>query len=107
MRRGRLRNTAAIEQNTPTRDASGGEVAAWASYCATWPCELVQVKGGELFRGRIVHASAEYLAVGGFVQGVTPRMRVTLAGRSFEILGANNVENRGRELRLELKERTL
>jgi head-tail adaptor len=102
-----MRNTAAIEQNTPTRDAGGGEVAAWSSYCASWPCELVQVRGGETLRGRVVHAAAEYVAIGRFVAGVTPRMRVTLSGRTFEVLAAHDVESRGRELRLDLRERAL
>jgi head-tail adaptor len=104
---GRYTNPAAIEQNTATQDAIGGEVKSWSAYCATWPCELVGVSGGEIFRGRQVHASAEYVALGHHVEGVTPRMRMTLLGRTFDILRALNVDTRGRELRLELKERGL
>lgn len=108
MRAGRFRNTAAIQANTPTRDAAGGETASWASsVSASWPCELVQVKGGESFRGRIVHAAANFVAVGRYVSGVTSKHRVLLGARAFEILAANNVENRGRELRLDLVERGL
>lgn len=105
MRAGRLRNTAAIEAVTQTQDAIGGEVKAWAALCASWPCELVQVSAGETFRGRQVHGRANYVAVGRYVAGVTTKHRVTLSGRTFEILAANNVENRGRELRLDLLER--
>lgn len=107
MRGGRLRNTAAIEQNTPGQDAIGGESKSWSTYCATWPCELVQVKGGEVFRGKQVHAQANYVAAGRYVAGVTAKMRLTLGSRTFEVLYANDVENRGRELRLELMERAV
>ncbi len=107
MRAGRRVNTARIDQNAPTQDAIGGQVKAWSTYCATWPCELEQVKGGETYRGRIVHAAAEFVAVGAHVEGVTPRMRVVLGSRTFEILAANNVRNRNRELRLDLRERGL
>jgi head-tail adaptor len=105
MRRGRLRNTAAIEQTTQTQDAIGGTTNSWSAFCAQWPCELVGVSGGEVFRGRQVHANATYVAVGGYVSGVTTKHRVTLSGRTFEILRSLNADNKGRELRLELMER--
>ena len=107
MRAGRLRNNAVIQQNAPTQDAIGAEVKSWSTHTASWWCELAQVNGGEAFRGRTVHASADSVAVGRYVTGVTPRMRLTLGARTFEVLAVNNVENRNRELRLELKERNL
>lgn len=107
MRAGRLRQEAAIQANTPTRDGAGGEVASWANTVSPWYCELVQVKGGEAFRGRMVHASAEYVAEGRHVDGVTPRQRLVIGSRAFEILAAHNVEARDRTLRLELRERML
>ncbi len=106
MRAGKLRNKATIEANTPTQDSMGGEVESWAAF-ATWWCELAQVKGGETFRGRVVHAAADLVGVGRHVSGVTPRHRLTLGARVFDILAVNNVENRNRELRLDLKERAL
>jgi SPP1 family predicted phage head-tail adaptor len=107
VRAGRLRNAAALQTNTPTRDGAGGEVASWANTLSPWYCELVQVKGGETFRGRMVHAAANYVAIGRYVSGVTPRMRLILGSRIFDILAADNVENRGRDLRLDLVERML
>jgi head-tail adaptor len=107
MRAGRLRTELAIEQNTATRDAAGGEVASWGAFLATWWCELNQVNGGETYRGRIVHASANHLAIGRYVAGITPAMRATLAGRVFDILRVESIDNRGAELRLHLAERTV
>ncbi len=105
MRAGRLRNEAKIQKSTPTRDASGGEVAAWADQVASWWCELAQVSGGQVFRGHGVHGQATHVAIGRYAAGVTSEMRVTLGARTFDILNAQDFENRGRELRLELKER--
>jgi head-tail adaptor len=106
MRIGRLRNLATIQSNAPTQDTIGGTVDAWSTF-GEWWCELVQVKGGEAFRGRAVHASADSVASGHYMPGVTRQMRVLLDGRTFDILDVNNVENRNRELRLELRERRL
>jgi head-tail adaptor len=109
VRAGRRRTEAVIQQNVPTRDAVGGEIEHWAAFVATWWCELVQVQGGETFRGRVVHASANYVASGCYVAGVTPKMRMTIAAgaRIFDVLAADDVEGRSRELRLALKERNL
>lgn len=106
MRTGRWRSKLTIQANTPTRDSIGGEVASWATH-ATWWAELVQAKGGEAFRGGVVHAGADSVASGRYITGVTPQMRVTYGSRIFDILNVNNVESRGAELRLDLRERRL
>lgn len=105
MKIGRMRNDAKIQQNTPSRDASGGEVASWSDFLALWWCELIAVRGGETFRGRAVHASADNLAMGRYVAGVTPKMRLVLGTRTFDILWPRDPDGRGIELHLELKER--
>lgn len=104
MRAGRLRNEATIQQTTPTRSSSGAAVDAWTSFVASWWCELVQVSGGEAFRGRQVHANADSVAIGRYASGVTPQMRLTHGGKTYQILAVNDVEKRERELRLELRE---
>jgi SPP1 family predicted phage head-tail adaptor len=107
MRAGKLRTAAKIQQNTPTRDSIGGEIASWSDYVATWYCRLEQVKGGQMLRGRVVHAQAELVASGRYVAGVTTKMRVTLGGRILDILAVNNIDSRDRELDLELQERNV
>lgn len=105
MRAGKLRNEARIQANAPTRDASGGEVAAWADQVASWWCELAQVSGGQIFKGKGVHGQATHIASGRYVAGITSDMRVLFGSRIFDIVNAQDVDTRGRELRLELKER--
>lgn len=107
MRAGRLRNVGTIQTNTPSRDAIGGEVASWSAYASGWWFELLQARGGEALRGRTVHAQANYVGIGRYVSGVTTKMRLVLGSRTFDILAVNNVDNRGRELRLDLLERNV
>lgn len=104
MRAGRLRHNATIQSNTQTRSNSGEMVDAWGTFVASWWCEIVQVAGGESFRGRQVHANADSVASGRYVAGVTPQMRLTHSGRTYQILSVNDVEKRGVELRLDLRE---
>lgn len=106
MRAGRLRNAVTIQQNTPTRDAIGGETAVWGTL-SDWWCELIPAKGGEQLRGRTVHAQTNYLAIGRYVSGVTSKMRVLFGARVFDILAAYDPDGRTRELRLDLIERNV
>lgn len=105
MRAGKLRNNVAIQQNTPTRSSSGESIDSWSDFAASWWCELATVSGGETFRSKQVHAQADTLAIGRYVSGVTPQMRVTYGSRTFDILLVDDVEQRHRELRLHLRER--
>ena len=107
MRTGKLRNQAKIQQNAPTRDGIGGEVASWSDFASLWWCDLAQVKGGEMYRGRVVHAQADYQASGRYVAGVTTKMRVTIGSRVFDVLDCEDVDNRHRELQLDLRERNV
>lgn len=107
MQIGKLRNKLTIEAlNVTARDSFGGETVTPAIHSLWW-CELVQVSGGEAYRGRVMHAEATSLASGRFISGVTPQMRATLGSRTFDIVNVYNVDGRSRELQLELKERAL
>lgn len=88
------------------RDAIGGETTTPAAFI-TWWCALEQVDGGEVYRRNVLDAQATYTATGRWVPGVTRAMYVTLNGRSFDILNVINVDERGRDMVLELKERNL
>ena len=105
MRSGRQHNEATIQAIASSQDAIGGEVKTASTLVQTWYCELVHVKGGEVFRGRQVHGSANTMAIGQYVDGVTTKHRLLVGARTFDILAVNNVDARDRELRLELLER--
>lgn len=105
MRTGRQRLEATIQTIASGQDAIGGETKTPSTLVATWYCELVGVKGGEVFRGRQVHGNANHVAIGHYVAGVTTKHRLVIGARTFDILWPNNVDNRDRELRLDLFER--
>lgn len=107
MRTGKLRNQAAIQSNAPTRDTIGGEAAVWSDFSNPWWCDIIDVSGGELFRGRVVHAQANYRLEGRYVAGVTAKMRVLFGARVFDIMAVANVDNRGRTLQLDARERNV
>ncbi len=107
MRTGRLRCNAVLQSATASQDAIGGTSLSWGTFLASWWCELHQAKGGEAFRGRVVHAEADHVATGRWVSGVTPRHRMTFNGRTFDIKAADDLDNRNRTLVLHLKERGL
>lgn len=106
MRRGRNRCRGTIEQNTPTRSASGEALDSWSTYASLWG-ELVPVSGGETFRGRQVLAEANSVLTFDWIdaQAVTPRMRVVFGARTFDVLAVRNVEERNRKVELQLRER--
>lgn len=105
MRSGRQRIEATIQTIASSQDTIGGEVKTPSTLVATWYCELAHAKGGEVFRGKAVHGTANYVAIGQYLPGVTTKHRLTCSGRTFEILAVNNVDARDRELRLDLLER--
>jgi head-tail adaptor len=105
VRTGRQRQEATIQTIASGQDGIGGETKTSSTLVTTWYCELVQVKGGETFRGKQVHGQANYVAIGQHVPGVTSKHRLVIGARTFDILGANNVDARDRELRLDLFER--
>jgi head-tail adaptor len=106
LRLGRMRNLVTLQSNTPSQDTIGGTVDSWATF-AEWWCELSMVSGGEAFRGRAVHASADTVAVGRYLPEVTAQMRLVHGSRTFDVLSVNNVDERGIELRLALRERRI
>jgi SPP1 family predicted phage head-tail adaptor len=107
MRAGKLRNKVVITNPAVTgKDAIGGETTTPATF-ADWWCELVQVSGGEVYKGRAVDAQATSVARGRYVAGVTRAMYIVMGSRTFDILNVNDVDERHRELMLDLKERGL
>ena len=106
MRAGRLRQRVTIELNTPTRNAVGEEVENWSAFGGgSRSARVVPLTGRELFGAQQRHAEAEYRIEMRFFGGITSAMRVAYNGRVFDILHVANLEERGRETHLLVKER--
>lgn len=106
MRTGRANTKMVFETNTPTRSSSGESVASWSTYKTAWG-ELQQVRGGETFRSRQVHADADSVFVFDWIDApaVTSSMRATSGSRVFDVLAVNNIGDRNRQVRVDLRER--
>lgn len=103
---GARRTNGVIEQNTPTRSGSGEAIASWSTYKTLWG-ELVQVRGGEVFRSRQAHAEADYVLVYDYQDAPAPTtaMRFKVGSRVFDIMAIDNLGQKNREARLHLRER--
>ncbi len=96
---------ATLKSIASTQDTIGGETKTPTTVVTTWYCELVQVSGGQEYRGKQVHGQANHVAIGQYVSGITTKHVMTVGARSFDIKASNNVDSRDRELRLDLFER--
>lgn len=105
MRAGLLRHVATIEQATETQDSLGATVQAWATF-ATVRASVEDLRGREFFDAR--HTSAEVTTRIRIRHraGVTPKMRVKVDGRTFDIQAVLDPKGRKRELELMCQEAT-
>lgn len=108
MRRGRANAKLVFESDTPTRSGSGESIVSWSTYKTAWG-ELQQVRGGESFRSRQVHADADSVFECDWIDApaITTAMRATYGSRVFDVLAVNNMGNRNRRMRVDLRERNL
>ena len=104
MRAGQLRNRITLQVATTTQDAAGQPIVTWGTLLDHVPARVEAVGGGETLRGRQVIATATTLFTIRYLAGVTPRHRVTYAGRTFGILRAGDPYGDRRELRIEAAE---
>lgn len=82
---GKRRYTAIFESHNGRRDEYGQPTYKvdddWETV-VRWPCEVMQVSGGESFRGRQVSAGATYTLYGDYsaVRNVNTKMRIRVNG---------------------------
>ena len=97
-----------IQSNAPTRSASGQAVDVWSTYKSLWG-EINQVRGGETWRSRQVHAEADHALTFDWIDApaVTPRMRVVYGSRVFDVLAVNNLGERNQRVVVDMRERGL
>ncbi len=106
MRAGRLRHRITIQQNAPTRNGKGEEVDSWSTFGGGARCAaVIPLAGREAFNAQQRHAAAELRIELRYLAGITTKMRVSYDGRLFDILDVADIEERGRETQLLVKER--
>ncbi len=104
MRAGKLRHCVDIQQASEVTDEEGMVVATWLTVEQAW-MSLEPMSGAERFAAQQVQAGVTHVARMRLPQtNVTPKMRILLGTRELGIESVVNVEERGRELELMLKE---
>ena len=104
---GRLRHRITIQQNTPTRDAHGGEVDSWGAVTTVW-AEISPLNGKEYFTAKQETAEITHkvrLRYNNALSGITPKMRVLFGSRTLDIESAINPQERNKEIILMCRER--
>lgn len=103
MRAGQLRHRLRIEEVVETRSDSGDVDESWNEFDTVWG-SLEAVTGNERFRAEREHAEVTHLARIRHLDGVTPKMRITHDGRTFDIEAVYDPEGRKREMHILTRE---
>ena len=103
MRAGDLRHRVTIQQPVETQNAYGEPVVAWQDVATVWAA-VEPLRGREFFDAQQVQARVDHRIRIRYRADVTPKMRVLLGSRAFNIQAVIEPESRRRELHLMCKE---
>lgn len=103
MRAGQLRHLITIEEAAETQDAYGEPDLTWSTYTTAW-AKVEPLSSRETVEARSVNQERTHRITMRHQDGITPDMRVNWDGRTFDIEGTRNIEERGRMLELNVKE---
>lgn len=99
MRAGELRNRVTVEQYTESANSVGEPVKTWSTY-AVLDAAINALTGTERIQAAQVNANAFVQMTLRYYPGITPKMRVRLGSRTFQIASVVNVDERNREIDL-------
>lgn len=103
MRSGKFRHRLTIQQVTETRGATGEIERSWSTFAERWGA-MTPLAGREYFMSAQRNAEVTHRFELRFTPGVTAKMRVLHDGRTFNIEGVIDVEERHREMHLMCEE---
>lgn len=99
MRAGALNSRVVLQSRTLASDAIGNPVETWSDVATEWAdveaedgIEAIQM--GQVNSRQVVKVTLRYRS------GVNDTMRLTHAGKTYEIMSVVNVDQKNRELRL-------
>lgn len=84
----------------------GADVPTYTTYLKNWPCEIVQVSGGETFRGKQIESQVTAVIEGRWVNGATSAMRLydEVRERYFHIQRIFELEGRRHNIQVHATE---
>ena len=103
MRAGRLRHRGVIEEKAVSRDAYGAEAVTWTEVATGW-MGVERVGGREWFQAQGMQAEVTARLRMRYRAGVRPEMRVRVNGHTYDIVTVIDVQERGRELEVMVRE---
>lgn len=92
---GGMRHRVSIQSRTVEADSYGAPVPAWATEAVRWG-EAVPLSGRELWQAAQVRPDVTHKVTLRYYPGLTPRHRLLVEGRTFEIGSVINPDGRGR-----------
>ena len=101
----RMRQRVTIQQATETADTAGGTTRSWSDVATVW-AEVLPLGGGRIERlfANQLQAEASHRITIRYRSGVTTAMRISYAGRVFNIRSVTNVNEAGVLLELLVEE---
>lgn len=100
MRIGPLRHRVTIAQESQTPDSQGGYALGWTTVAIVW-CEVRDLSTRELLQAQQAENSAGVAIVIRHRTDVTAKMRATVGGVVYNIVGVRDPEGRKRQLVLD------
>lgn len=101
---GLCRYLVTIEELTGAQDSTGQELPNWQTFATAW-ASIEGLSGNERQVVNQIFATASTRIRMRFVDGITPKMRITYSGRHFDILDSSDPDGRRRYLELICTER--
>lgn len=99
MRAGWLRHRIALQTATPTQNAVGEPVDAWATTATVWG-SVEPLRGREYIDQATAQAAVTTRIRIRYRSGVTPQMRATWDGHTYDIQAVVEVKTQRKELEL-------
>lgn len=98
MKIGTLRHKITIQEPTESEDPVTGEiVTTWEDFAEVW-AEVLPLVGREYWAAKTVNAETTGKIRIRYLADITPKMRIMLEDRIFNITGIVNVEEKNREM---------
>jgi len=100
----KLNRRITIEEVTETSDSAGGFTVSWATKAILWAM-IKPISAIENFEANKIEGKVSHLIVVRYMNGITPKMRISYDGRVFDIKGVINVMEFGKILEIRVEER--
>lgn len=101
---GSLNKRVVLQAPTETQDAAGGPVRSYAADTATVWAAIEPLAGREWVEAQKINAEATGRVRIRHYSGLLPTWRVKYGTRTYDVLAVVNIEERGREMILYVKE---